>query len=102
MSYHIVVGPLALQRLRSAIEWWHAHRPQGRDLLLNVVNRAIVRLETTPHIGIPHGRGDNTRRRLLLLRSRYHLVYSVDDATRTVRIRTIRASVRVRTRTTRR
>jgi hypothetical protein len=44
----------------------------------------------------------NTRRRLLLLRSRYHLVYSVDDATRTVRIRTIRASVRVRTRTTRR
>ena len=102
MSYHIIVGPLALQRLRSAIEWWHAHRPRARDLLLNEVNRAIARLETTPHIGIPHRRGDNTRRRLLLLRSRYHLVYSVYDATRTVRIRTIRASERVRTRTKRR
>lgn len=68
--------------------WWHNNRTAAPALFDDELDDALKRLRLSPESGRLYTTTRRSRRvrRLLLLRTRYHLYYAVDDRLETITI----------------
>ena len=88
--YRVELSPEALERAQTIRAWWIENRSGALDLFADELGAAIRKLGAVPHIG---ARYDATplpeMRRVLMLRTRCHVYYTVDDESRLVRVHAI-------------
>ena len=84
MTCFVDLRPLAQGHATSAHEWWQKNRPAAPDLFADEFAESIRILEQTPDVGkIYRRRGIPHLRRLLMLRTQFHIYYvHVPDQTR--------------------
>lgn len=70
----VVWSSRALREAKEATVWWHANRPYAPDLFDEELARAVARALAAPASGAPL---DSGKRRMLLTRTRYMMVYKV-------------------------
>ena len=78
----IVITETARAQLDEVAAWWLENRPAAPELFENELAAALGVLTTVPRAGslYAHPRAAGIRR-LLLLRCRYHLYYSIEPET---------------------
>ena len=86
-DFAVRVAPRAQAQLDEAVAWWKANRLASPTLVLGELEAALLRLRHAPSSGVNYRQnGAQWVRRILLPRSRYHVYYTVEDATRLVNI----------------
>lgn len=96
-AYAVVISTRAESAVERADAWWRDHRPAAPDLLFEELAGALELIARAPHSGAPHpSRRAPGVRRWLLPSTRYHVYYSIDDASRTVTVRTFWHAMRGR------
>jgi plasmid stabilization system protein ParE len=87
VDFEVRVAPRAQAQLDDAAAWWRMNRPAAPTLPLGEFEAALLRLRHTPASGANYRQnGFRLVRRVLLPRSRYHVYYTVDEATRAVNV----------------
>lgn len=88
--HRVELSPEALEQAQAIRAWWIENRPSAPDLFVEDLSATIRKLANLPRFGARYEiSGVREMRRLLLLRTRYHVYYSVDDDARLVRIHAI-------------
>lgn len=88
MTPHRVAFSKSASEQASAIDdWWRENRPAAPDLFWRELEAAIELLRTSPALGPIYAPSPVPGvRRVLIGRSRYHVYWEIDAATRTVTI----------------
>jgi plasmid stabilization system protein ParE len=81
VSLNVRTTPEADQHVRAIDEWWRSHRTAAPNLFLDELEAAFALIGSAPNVGHPYRRSPVTgTRRILLVRSRYHVYYvPLDD-----------------------
>lgn len=88
--HRVELSPEALQQAQAIRAWCVENRPAAPDLFVDELGAAIRKLSSLPRIGARYeAPGFREMRRVLLMRTRYHVYYTVDEAARLVRIHAI-------------
>ncbi len=70
----------ALGHLNRIDAWWRDNRSAAADLFATEVETAFKQLADAPLAGVPYARADGrSMRRLLLVETRYHVYFDVDE-----------------------
>lgn len=84
------VSPEADEQIQEVAAWWRAHRKAAPGLFRTELAAAFDLLVRSPELGTPyHDAPVPEVRRLLLLRTRYHLYYTIDRANGEVFVRAL-------------
>jgi plasmid stabilization system protein ParE len=86
--YRTRIDPSAASQLEEIASWWAENRLDARDLVVTEFEKIVECLEAAPlAIGTTYGetRRPNVRR-ALMLRTNYHVYYTIDESSRMVRI----------------
>ena len=76
MTISIDVRSRAERQVDEADDWWRENRPAAPDLFRQEFEKAISTLARTPDVGMTYKRrGIPNLRRLLMLRTQYHIYY---------------------------
>jgi plasmid stabilization system protein ParE len=95
--YTILISARAEAAFARAEEWWRANRPTASNLLVEEFEAAAQQIARAPYGGASYpSRSAREIRRWLLPGTRYHVYYRVDEASRTVTIRTLWHAMRGR------
>ena len=87
MSFRVELSPQARAQIATINLWWAENRPAAPTLVAAEFETAIQQLTTSPESGRLHDRRNQAHvRKVLLPRSRYHLYYEVEPASRLVTI----------------
>lgn len=86
IGYRIVMARRAERELGRAHRWWQENRKAAPTLLVDELREALTLLTTAPYVGATCAPGV---RRLLLLHTRYHVFYSVDESDHVIHIRAL-------------
>lgn len=87
MAFRVELSPQAQTQIAAINLWWAENRPAAPVLVAVEFQTAIQQLTTLPESGRLHDRRRQVYvRKLLMPRSRYHLYYEVDLASRLVTI----------------
>lgn len=87
MSFRVELSPQARAQIAAINLWWVENRPAAPTLVAAEFEAAIQQLTTSPESGRLHDRRKRVHvRRVLMPRSRYHLYYEVEPASRLVTI----------------
>lgn len=84
-AFRVALTPRAKAHLAQIQRWWVANRPAAPDLFIQELEAASRRLTSSPKATAVY-RSLNGReiRRTLLLRSRYHMYFEVNEIERLV------------------
>ncbi len=86
-QYRVGFSRTADAHVESIESWWRENRLAAPDMFSRELEAAVRLLETSPLIGKSYPSAPVSEvRRLLIGRSRYHLYWEVDVATRSVTI----------------
>lgn len=83
---------LSLQAELQGLEvsaWWQANRPKAPALFDEEIARALAYLQEAALSGAPLHRQDRRLRKVLLHKTRYALIYHVDEERREVEVLTL-------------
>lgn len=95
--FSIIIATRAATEIERAATWWQANRPSARALFVEELPVALERIALTPQAGRPFSSQHVPNVRCWLMpQTRYHLYYSVDEGTRTVKVRAVWHAVRGR------
>jgi len=93
----IVIAPRARVQLITVDEWWREHRPEAPELIQLEFGEALEQLRTAPRSGVfVLGAPVPDLRRVLLVRTRYHVYYVFDEQRATVEIMAVWHAMRGR------
>jgi plasmid stabilization system protein ParE len=93
--FRVELSPQARDQLMTINVWWARNRPAAPTLVAAELEAAIEQLAISPESGQLHAEHDPLPvRKLLMPRSRYHLYYEVDQATRLVTVLAVWHAVR--------
>lgn len=99
---HVVTTPEADEQIDAADDWWRENRPLAPKLFRNEFAHAAGLLADMPRLGVAcHEPPIPDLRRLLLVRTRFHVFYVVREESETVVIVGLWSAVRGRTPTLR-
>lgn len=85
--FRVELSPQARDQLTTINLWWARNRPAAPALVAAELETAVQQLATSPESGHLHdGNRPLPVRKLLMPRSRYHLYYEVDSASRLVTV----------------
>jgi plasmid stabilization system protein ParE len=85
--YRVGFSRLADTQVETIESWWRENRPAAPDMFSQEIEAAVRLLETSPLIGKLYPEAPVPEvRRFLIGRSRYHVYWEVDAASRTVTI----------------
>lgn len=88
--YRVELSPEALEHAKAIRIWWIENRTAAPNLFVDELSAAIRKLGIAPHAGARYGAEDlREMRRILMMRTRYHVYYTVDDEAQLVRIHAI-------------
>ena len=85
--YRVGFSRTADSQVETIESWWRENRPAALEMFSRELGSAVRLLETSPLIGKAYPQAPIPEiRRLLIGRSRYHLYWEVDLASRTVTV----------------
>jgi plasmid stabilization system protein ParE len=88
--YRIEFSPSAARQAERIQIWWTSKRPKAPGLFRREIAVAIRQLARAPHSAPSYEPGDApAMRRLLLPRTRHHLYFVINEASRTIRIHAV-------------
>ena len=88
--YRVELSPEALEQAQAIRTWWIENRPGASDVFADELGAVIRKLGAVPRIGARYEAAPLPEmRRVLMLRTRCHVYYTVDDDSRLVRIHAI-------------
>jgi plasmid stabilization system protein ParE len=81
VSLNVRTTPEADHHVRAIDEWWRKHRTSAPNPFLEELEAAFALIGSAPNVGHPYRRSPVAgTRRVLLVRSRYHVYYvPLDD-----------------------
>ncbi len=83
----LVFTPQAERQASEMDSWWREHRPDARDLFARELAEARDLIAATPGIGVTYTtRSGKTARRVLLLKTRNHVYFEVDEGRNVVTV----------------
>lgn len=89
-QYRVELSPEALKHAQAIRAWWIKNRTAAPNLFVDELGAAIRKLGIAPHAGARYGAEDlREMRRMLMMRTRHHVYYTVDDDEQLVRIHAI-------------
>jgi plasmid stabilization system protein ParE len=90
-AFRILVTATAERHLETIQTWWVVNRPDVPFLFVDEVEAAFERISRAPSSGAvyPRTRLGTSLHRVLLRRTRYHVYYTCDPASRRATIRAI-------------
>jgi plasmid stabilization system protein ParE len=88
--YRVELSPEAPEQAQAIRAWWVENRPGASDLFADELGAAMRKLGAVPRMGaLYEATALPEMRRVLMLRTHYHVYYTVDDDHRLVRVHAI-------------
>jgi plasmid stabilization system protein ParE len=88
--YRVELAADALAHVESIQAWWLQNRPRAPRMFLDELAAALEVLETLPRMGrLYTAHHVDEMRRIALLRTRYHLYYTVEEQPLLVRVHAV-------------